>query len=193
MLATRAPADTFQVRFQTSKGTFVVEAYRPWAPVGVDRFALLASEGYYDGTRFYRVIPGMVAQWGLHGNPEVSAAWRGRTMPDDPVKASNVRGTLAFANRGPNTRATQLFINLKDNLSFDEMGFAPIGRVVEGMDVVDGLYGDYGEIAPMGDGPNPTRIGAQGNEYLARAFPALDSIVATMMIARSPSDSARRR
>lgn len=164
-----APAQ-FRVRFETSAGTFVVAVARAWAPRGADRFYNLVRHGFYDGTRFFRVLPGFVAQFGISGDPAVSARWRDATIPDDPVTQHNVRGTITFATAGPNTRTTQLFINFSDNTRLDAQGFAPFGRVVEGMEVVDRLYAGYGESPEQG------LIQARGNAYLASAFPRLDSI-----------------
>lgn len=164
-----APA-TYQARFETSAGTFVVAVTRAWAPQGADRFYNLVRHGFFDGTRFFRVLPGFVVQFGISGNPTLSARWRDATIPDDPVTQHNRRGTITFATAGPNTRTTQLFINYADNTSLDSQGFAPFGRVVEGMDVVDRIYSGYGEM------PNQNLIQARGNAYLASAFPKLDSI-----------------
>lgn len=176
-LAERAP-DTVRVRFETSKGPFVVEAYRAWAPNGVDRFTQLARMGFYDGARFYRVIAGFMAQFGLNGDPAVTDAWKDRSIPDDRVMHPNERGTVTFAAKSmPNSRSTQLFINYGDNRNLDDMGFAPIGVVKEGMNVVDSFYSEYGESAPDGRGPDPFRALAQGNAYLQREFPKLDYIV----------------
>ena len=137
MLAERAP-DTVRVRFETSKGPFVVEAYRAWAPNGVDRFYQLAKNGFFDDERFFRVIAGFMAQFGVSGDPAVNDAWKERSMPDDPVVHSNERGTVTFAAKSaPNSRSTQLFISFRDNSNLDRIGFAPIGRVTEGMAVVD--------------------------------------------------------
>jgi peptidyl-prolyl cis-trans isomerase A (cyclophilin A) len=180
-LTERAP-DVFRVRFETSKGTFVVEVHRAWAPQGADRFYNLVKNGYYDGVRFFRVLEGFVAQFGIHGDPRVNAAWRGKAIPDDPVVESNVRGTLSFAMAGPHTRTTQVFINLGDNARLDGMGFAPFGRVVEGMEVVDALYAGYGEGAPRGAGPNQARIQAEGNAYLDREFPQLDYVTIATLV-----------
>jgi peptidyl-prolyl cis-trans isomerase A (cyclophilin A) len=185
VLAERAP-DTVRVRFETSKGPFTVEAYRSWAPHGVDRFYQLVKLGYYDDVRFFRVINGFMAQFGLHGTPRVWAAWQNRVIPDDPVLQSNKRGTITFATRGPNTRTSQLFINYRDNSNLDGMGFAPFGVVTEGMSVIDSLYSDYGEGAPDGAGPSQDRAGSEGNDYLKRDFPKLDYIVkATLLTAPS--------
>ena len=171
----RAPA-TFQARFETSKGDFVIEVHRDWAPLGADRFYNLVNSGFFDGVRFFRVISGFMAQFGIHGDPKVAAAWRDATIADDPVRQHNARGMLSFATAGPNTRTTQLFINYADNSRLDGMGFAPFGEVVEGMAVVDSLYGGYGEGAPNGRGPDQMRIHIEGEKYLARQFPKLDKI-----------------
>lgn len=174
-LATPAP-DSFKVAFETSKGNFVVQAHRDWAPRGVDRFYHLVQLGYFDDTRFFRVLSGFMAQFGLHGDPRVNAAWEPLTIEDDPVKQTNRRGMVTFATGGPNTRTTQLFINYADNSRLDPMGFAPIGEVVEGMAVVDSLHADYGEGAPDGTGPDQGKIASEGNAYLTREFPRLDFI-----------------
>lgn len=182
--------EVFRARFETSAGTFVVEARRVWAPRGVDRFHELVESGFYDGARFFRVIEGFVAQFGIAGDPEAHAEWRDRPIPDDPVVESNVRGTVTFASAGPDTRTTQLFVNLADNTALDDMGFAPIGEVVEGMDVVDALHAGYGEGAPRGRGPDQGRIVAEGNAYLEREFPDLDHVV-TAGIVEAEGDLAR--
>jgi peptidyl-prolyl cis-trans isomerase A (cyclophilin A) len=164
-----APA-VFRVRLETSQGPVVLELTRAQAPHGVDRFYSLVKAGYFDGARFYRVVPGFVVQWGGAADPKVSQAWD-RPIPDDPVKATNARGTITFAALSePNSRTTQLFINLADNPGLDGMGFAPLGRVVSGMKSVDDLY--------AGDGENPDQglIMEQGNAYLQKSFPHLDAI-----------------
>jgi peptidyl-prolyl cis-trans isomerase A (cyclophilin A) len=173
----QAPA-VFKANFDTSKGTFVVEVHRDWAPVGADRFYNLVKNGFYDDVRFFRVIPGFMAQFGIHGNPAIQAAWRAAQIKDDAVKQSNQRGFVVFATAGPNTRTTQLFINFGDNTQLDKSGFAPFGRVVTGMDVVDKIYGGYGEGAPRGKGPDQGRLQAEGNAYLGKDFPRLDFIKA---------------
>lgn len=171
--------DSFRVAFETSRGRFDVIAHRAWAPIGVDRFYDLVRRGYYDDARFHRVVRGFVAQFGLAGDPRVTEAWRVRPIPDEPVHQSNRRGRVAFARGGPNTRTTQLFINLRDNARLDTLnrfGFPPIAEVVSGMDVVDSLYAGYGEAMPRGQGPPQDSIRVLGNEYLRRAFPRLDFI-----------------
>src|SRR5436190_16453767 len=177
-----APA-TFRARFETSAGDFVVEVHRDWAPNGADRFYSLVKSGYYDDARFFRVITGFMAQFGIHGDPHVAAVWRDARIPDDPVRQHNSRGAVSFATAGPGTRTTQLFINYADNSRLDGMGFSPFGRVVLGMDVVDRLYPGYGEGAPGGRGPNQGRIQAEGNAYLTREFPKLDRIKRTTIVA----------
>ena len=179
----RAPA-TFQARFETGKGDFVIEVHRDWSPLGADRFYNLVNSGFFDGVRFFRVISGFMAQFGIHGDPKVAAAWRDATIADDPVRQHNVRGMVSFATAGPNTRTTQLFINYADNSRLDGMRFSPIGQVVQGMEVVDRLYGAYGEGAPAGHGPSQGRIQTEGNEYLARDFPRLDQIKRATIVAR---------
>jgi peptidyl-prolyl cis-trans isomerase A (cyclophilin A) len=175
-LARETAPPTFKVRFETTKGDFVVEVTRAWAPNGADRLYNLARIGYFDGVTFFRVISGFMAQFGIHGEPKVSAAWRSARIPDDPVKQSNRRGFVSFATAGPNTRTTQLFINFVDNTPLDGSGFAPVGRVVEGMSVVDSLYSGYGEGAPRGVGPDQNRAQLEGNAYFRRDFPRLDYI-----------------
>lgn len=178
----RAAPDSFRVTFTTSRGRFVVMAHRSWAPYGVDRFYYLATHHYYDGNRFFRVLKGYVAQFGLSGDPRVAATWKPRVIPDDPVRESNRKGRVSFASAGPRSRTTQLFINLVDNPRLDTLGrigYPPIGEVVEGMNVVEGLYAGYGEGAPRGNGPSQDRIAREGTTYLERSFPKLDSVVAT--------------
>ena len=167
--------DVFQATFDTSKGPVVVEFHRDWAPVGVDHFYSLAKTGYYDGARFFRVTRAY-AQFGINGNPQTTALWSTAYLPDDPVKQSNRKGTLTFAHLGANNRTTQLFFNRKDNKDLDKSGFAPIGKVVTGMEVVDSLYDSYGDMPPRGQGPDPSKIEVQGNSYLESRFPRLDFI-----------------
>jgi peptidyl-prolyl cis-trans isomerase A (cyclophilin A) len=174
-LTEHAPA-TFKADFDTSKGKFVITVHRDWAPNGADRFYNLVKNGYFDDVRFFRVLDGFMAQFGIHGDPSVDAAWLRADLRDDPVKQSNKRGMVTYATGGPNTRTTQLFINYGDNASLDKQGFAPIGEVTTGMDVVDKFYSGYGEGAPGGNGPNQGTLHSQGNAYLAKSFPKLDYI-----------------
>jgi peptidyl-prolyl cis-trans isomerase A (cyclophilin A) len=172
----------FRVRFETTRGPFMVEARRAWAPLGVDRFHQLVRLGYYDGVRVFRVVDGFVAQFGINGDPRVTAAWRERRIPDDSVTQTNRRGTLTFATGGPNTRTTQLFVNTVDNARLDARGFAPIGEVVEGLEVVDNFWRSYGEGAPRGKGPVQGRIVAEGEAYLAREFPRLEQVLTARVV-----------
>jgi peptidyl-prolyl cis-trans isomerase A (cyclophilin A) len=174
-LTEQAPA-TFNANFDTSKGLFVVTVHRDWAPNGADRFYNLVKNGFYDDVRFFRVIDGFMAQFGIHGNPAVASAWRNANIKDDPVKQSNKRGFVVFATAGPNTRTTQLFINFGDNAQLDKSGFSPFGEVTKGMDVVDKIYNGYGEGAPRGKGPDQGRVQSEGNAYLAKDFPKLDYV-----------------
>lgn len=171
----QAPA-TYQARFETSQGDFTVEVTREWAPLGADRFFNLVKNGFFDGARFFRVLPGFVVQFGLPGDPELGRAWRSARISDDPVKQSNTAGSITFATAGPNTRTTQVFINLANNRNLDAMGFAPFGRVSEGMNVVEKFHSGYGEGAPQGRGPDQGRITAEGNVYLEKQFPKLDYV-----------------
>lgn len=174
--------DSFNVKFVTSRGEFVLRVRRAWSPRGADRLYYLCGAHFYDGIVFYRVVAGFMAQFGAHGDPKVAAAWFDRGIRDEPPKVSNTRGTLTFANRGPNTRSTQLFINYANNSQLDAMGFAPLGSVLSGMAVVDSLYKGYGEGAPRGTGPDQGLIARQGNAYLHKAFPKLDSIVTARVV-----------
>ena len=175
-LKEQAPA-TFRAAFDTSAGLFVVEVRRAWAPNGADRFYNLVKNGFYDDARFFRVIRGFMVQFGIHADPAVSAVWRNARIPVDPVKETNRRGTITYAMAGsPDTRTTQVFINFQNNASLDKQGFAPFGEVVTGMDVVDKLYGDYGEGAPSGKGPS--RAGSRRKETRTsiKSFPNLSYI-----------------
>jgi peptidyl-prolyl cis-trans isomerase A (cyclophilin A) len=174
-LNAKAPA-VYQAKFDTSKGPFVVEVHRDWAPRGADRFYNLVKNGFFDNARFFRVIEGFMVQFGINGDPNIAAVWRDADIKDDPVKQSNERGTITFATAGPNTRTTQVFINFGDNAGLDGQGFSPFGKVVSGMEVVDSLYGGYGEGAPNGNGPDQGRVQSQGNAYLEQDFPKLDFI-----------------
>jgi len=174
-LTEQAPA-TYKARFDTSKGVFVIDVRREWAPVGADRFYNLVKNGFYDENRFFRVISGFMVQFGINGNPQVSTPWKNAQIKDDPVKQSNKRGFITFATSGPNSRTTQVFINFGDNSRLDGLGFAEFGQVSTGMNVVDQLYADYGEGAPQGRGPNQGRMQGEGNAYLTKDFPNLDFV-----------------
>jgi peptidyl-prolyl cis-trans isomerase A (cyclophilin A) len=187
--SSEAPAN-FRVRFETSKGAFVLEAHRAWSPRGADRLYQLVQSGFFDNTRFFRALTGFMVQFGIHGEPAVNAAWERLPIPDDSVAHSNARGTMSFATSGPATRTTQVFINLVDNASLDAMGFSPVGAVIEGMAVVDSLYAGYGEGAPSGFGPDQMRIMSEGNAYLEREFPKLDFIRTARLVEAAGGDSA---
>jgi len=175
--AEEAP-ERFTARFETSVGSFDVAVVREWAPIGVDRFYNLARHGFYDDSRFFRVVEGFIAQFGIPGDPKVTAVWKGRTLLDDPVVASNRRGSLAYAMTGPDTRHTQIYINVVDNIRLDSTGFAPFGEIVEGMEVVDRIYAGYGEDAGGGmRRGDQTRMLTEGNAHLDRDYPLLDQIV----------------
>jgi len=169
---------SFVVRLDTTRGDIVIEVTRALAPIGADRFYNLVRHGYYDEGRFFRVVAGRWAQFGIHGDPRIAKTWRTQTMPDDQRAASNTRGAVAFAWAVPNGRTTQVFINLRDNSStLDGQGFAPFGRVVCGMDVADALYAGYGEESGGGiRGGRQDPIFEGGNEYLVRRYPRLDYI-----------------
>jgi peptidyl-prolyl cis-trans isomerase A (cyclophilin A) len=168
----------FNVNLDTSKGLIVIEVRKEWAPIGADHFYNLVKTGFYDNARFFRVVRNFVVQFGIAADPKVQQLWANANLPDDPVRQHNRRGTLTYATRGPNTRSTQIFINLRDNSSsLDGQGFAPFGRVTTGMDVVDSLYSSYGDMpAQGGQGPDPEQIQLRGNEYLESRFPRLDYI-----------------
>jgi peptidyl-prolyl cis-trans isomerase A (cyclophilin A) len=169
--------DVFTVNLDTSKGPVAIEVHRDWAPVGADQFYSLVKTGFYDGDRFFRVVRNFVVQFGINGDPKVNRLWSNANLPDDPVTQHNRRGMVTYATAGPNTRSTQIFVNLKDNsASLDRTGFAPFGKVVSGMDVVESFYGSYGDMAPRGQGPDASQIQVQGNDYLASHFPRLDYI-----------------
>ena len=172
----RAP-EVFKVKFETSKGDFIIEVIRFWSPRGADRFYNLTKSGYFTDIAFFRVLEGFVAQFGKHGNPELNRVWRASTIIDDKVEQRNQRGTIVIAKSGlPNSRSVQFFINYRDNFGLDSQGFSPFGRVVEGMSVVDSLYSGYGEGAPQGRGPSQGRLIEEGNKYLKKDFPKLDYI-----------------
>jgi homoserine O-acetyltransferase len=179
------PPEVFRVKFETTAGNFVLEVHRAWSPHGADRFYQLVRTKYYDDSRFFRVVPGRWVQFGINGNPTIAQQQRRITIPDDPLKQHNTAGYVAFSNTGPDTRSTQVYINLGDNTARNdvEAGFAPFGQVVEGMDIVEKLYGGYGEHSGGG-----MRAGHQdqmfegGNAYLDREYPKLDKLIrATLM------------
>jgi len=175
-LKAQAPA-AYKVKFDTSVGVFVVQVTREWAPHGADRFFNLVTNGFYNDARFFRAIPNFMVQFGINGDPAISAVWRNAQIPVDPVKQSNKRGYITYAmGASPSTRTTQVFINFRDNGNLDSMGFAPFGQVVEGMDVVDKISTVYGEGAPRGKGPEQGRVQSEGNAYLIKSFPKLDYI-----------------
>jgi peptidyl-prolyl cis-trans isomerase A (cyclophilin A) len=163
----RQAPDQYRVTFTTTKGDFVVEVHRDWAPLGADRFYNLVQVGYYNNNSFFRVVDGFVAQFGMNGDPAVNEAWDRASIPDDPMGEMNTRGRLTFA---------QLFINLGDNLNLDNMGFPPFGEIIEGMDVVDSFHSGYGDGPPRGTGPDQGLIGEDGTAYLERQYPLLDHI-----------------
>jgi Peptidyl-prolyl cis-trans isomerase (rotamase) - cyclophilin family len=167
---------TYKAKFDTSKGAFVIEVHRDWAPNGADRFYNLVKNGFFDDARFFRVISGFMVQFGIHADPKISGVWRDADIKDDPVKESNKRGLVTFATAGPDTRTTQVFINFGNNTALDDQGFSPFGQVISGMNVVDQLYSEYGEGAPSGQGPDQGLVQKQGNAYLAKGFPKLDFI-----------------
>ncbi len=188
--ATAAP-DVYRVRIDSNKGSFVLEVTRALAPRGADRFYHLVEAGFYDDSRFYRVIAGRFAQFGIAGDPEVARIWRNQAFADDPVRASNTRGTFAFAMTGPDARTTQIYINTSDQLRQDGQGFAPFGKVVEGMEVVDRLYSGYGETSGGGmRGGKQGKLFEEGNGYLDREFPKLDKLIKARVVTSS-SPSAR--
>jgi peptidyl-prolyl cis-trans isomerase A (cyclophilin A) len=197
----KAP-EVFKAKFTTTKGDFVVQVTRAWAPLGADRFYNLVKNGFFTDAAFFRVISGFMVQFGISAKPAVTAAWQSATIQDDPVTQSNKRGYITFAKTGaPNSRSTQFFINFGDNSRLDATGFAPFGQVIEGMDVVDKLYSDYGEGAPGGNGPDQGRINAEGKSYLDKEFPKLDSIKSAVILGAPlapkptarPADSAKKK
>ena len=177
----KAP-DVYKAKFATTQGDFLIEVHRDWSPYGADRFYNLVKNGFYTNASFFRVISGFMVQFGIPARPEVARAWANATIPDDPVKESNVRGNITFATAGPKTRTTQVFINFGDNRGLDAQGFSPFGKVIEGMEVVDKLYSGYGEGAPSGNGPNQGRLTNEGKPYLDKNFPKLDSIKSASIV-----------
>ena len=181
-LTEKAP-DTFQAKFDTSRGSFIIQVRRAWAPNGADRFYNLVKNGYYDNCRFFRVVQFFMVQWGINGDPKLNAVWSRATIPDDPVKQSNRKGYVSFAMGGKNTRTTQIFVNYDDaNIQLDGMGFAPFGTVVKGVDIVNGLFAGYGDGPPEGKGPDQNRVQAEGNAYLEKNFPKLDYIKSATIV-----------
>ena len=176
----KAP-DLYKAQFTTTRGDFVVEVHREWAPLGADRFYNLVKNGYFTNAAFFRVVPGFIVQFGLNANPAVNKAWDNAKFADDPVKDSNHAGTLTFATAGPNTRTTQLFINLAENPRLDGMGFSPFGTITSGMDVVEKIYAGYGEQ------PDQEQITEHGAAYLTKSFPKLDVIKATVITSPLPA------
>jgi len=173
----KAP-DTYKAKFETTKGDFVVEVTRAWSPRGADRFYNLVKGGYYDGVKVFRVVPGFVVQFGIHGDPKVNAVWKNARIGDDPVKEGNLRGMVTFAMGGANSRTTQIFINLQDNRGLDNQGFSPFGRVAEGMKVVEDFFSGYKEDITSQQGA----IFAQGNAFLDANYPKLDSITKATIV-----------
>jgi peptidyl-prolyl cis-trans isomerase A (cyclophilin A) len=174
-LTEQAPP-VYKAKFDTSKGAFVIEVHRDWAPLGADRFYNLVKNGFFDNVRFFRVVSGFMVQFGINGDPNLSTKWREARIRDDAVKQSNTRGMVTFATAGPNTRTTQVFINFADNSQLNGMGFAPFGQVTSGMNVVDALYSGYGEGAPRGSGPDQGRLQQEGNAYLMKEFGKMDFV-----------------
>lgn len=180
-LVASAPTQ-FTVQFTTTKGIVKIEVQRDYSPLAVDRFYYLAKHNYYDGNRFFRVVPKFVVQWGMNGTPKIDSLWENMGVPDEPVLLSNKKGVVSFARSGPNTRSNQLFINLVDNIRLDSseynnvLGFPGFGKVVDGMDVVESINSEYKEL------PNQDSILVKGNNYLDKNFPTLDYIISTKMI-----------
>merc|ERR1711907_191855 len=188
-LASAGDAEPYSVEFTVNlepgkQGTFTMEVHPDWAPLGAARFKELIDSDFFKGARFFRVIEGFMAQFGIHANPKIAAEWKTKTLQDDPVKEKNARGMVSFATSGKNSRTTQMFINFKDNTNLDGMGFSPFAKVKTGMDVVDSLYKGYGEGAPSGKGPEQGRIQSEGNRYLKKSFPNLSYIVSARKISR---------
>jgi peptidyl-prolyl cis-trans isomerase A (cyclophilin A) len=186
LLKARAP-EVFKTRFTTTQGDFVIEVHRDWSPLGADRFYNLVKNGFYNNAHFFRVVSGFVVQFGLSPSPAVNKAWHDAAIQDDPVKQSNNKGMVTFASAGPNTRTTQLFINLGENGRLDTMGFSPFGTVTEGMNVVEKLYTGYGEA------PDQGRIEAEGKPYLDKSFPLLDSIRTARLVVVATQPPAAKK
>lgn len=181
----------YEAKFTTTKGDFNIKVTREWAPRGADRFYNLVKHGFFDGATFFRAIAGFMVQFGISAHPQVSAPWREARINDDPVIGSNKKGFISFAMSGPNSRTTQVFINLVDNARLDPMGFSPFGEVTSGMEVVEALHSGYGEGAPRGSGPEQGRVQMEGRKYLEAQFPNLDSIKSAMIISPAPAAPAK--
>ena len=173
----------YKVRFETNKGRFLIEIHRMWAPHGADRFYNLVSQGFFDDSRIFRVRAGYITQFGIAGDPTIASLWRNQTIPDDPVRQSNLRSLVAFAMTGPDTRTTQIYVNLVDNTRLDAEGFAPFGKVIEGMEIVDQFYSGYGEEAGGGmRGGKQGPIFESGNRYLDQNYPKLDRLIRATIV-----------
>jgi peptidyl-prolyl cis-trans isomerase A (cyclophilin A) len=185
-LTAQAP-DLFTVNFATTKGDFVVEVHRAWAPHGADRFYNLVKAGFFTDVAFFRYVPGFIVQFGIPADPRVAKVWHGARIPDDPVKQSNTTGTVVFATAGPNTRTTQLFVNLNDNAGLDGQGFAAFGKVVQGMSIVQKLYSGYAEK------PDQVRIESEGKAYLDQNFPKLDSVKSATVLSEEAAPAKKKK
>ncbi len=183
-----APAE-YKVLMQTTKGDVVILVHRDWAPRGADRFYELTKAHFYDGGRFFRALRGFVVQFGVNGDPKVNKQWSDMSIKDDPPKVSNKMGTVTFATSGPDSRATQVFINLGDNARLDSMGFTPFGEVTKGMENIQNVYMDYGDGPPSGSGPDQAAIADIGNAYLEEHFPKLDYINTARVLPAESSNS----
>jgi len=173
----------YKVRMTTTKGDIVILVHRDWSPLGADHYYELTNMGFYNGDYFFRVVKNFVVQWGINGDPKINKDWSEITIKDDPPKVSNKTGTVVFAMAGPNSRTTQVFINLGDNsATLDSQGFTPFGEVIQGMDTVMNLYSGYGDGPPSGAGPSQENIGIDGNPYLEEHFPKLDYIKTAKVI-----------
>lgn len=181
--ATATAPPVYKVKMATTKGDFVIEVHRDWAPLGADRFYNLVKLGYLNDIAFFRVVKGFMVQFGIHGDPAMNKTWRNARIQDDPTgKQSNTKGMVTFAMAGPNTRTTQIFINYGDNARLDSMGFPPFGKVLDGWKVVDAIEGMYGEGAPGGRGPAQGRVQSEGNAYLKADFPKLDYLKSASIV-----------
>ena len=169
--------ETFRASFETTAGDFTIEVRREWAPLGADRFYNLVKNGFYDDQRIYRVVEGFMVQFGIHGDPLVDYQWHDELLLDDPVVATNSRSRVSFAKGGANSRTVEIFISYRNNSDLDALGFSPFGEVVDGMDVVDAFYAEYGDGPPRGQGVYQAQAHATGEEYFAAEFPELDRVV----------------